>query len=95
MPDTMSSDQDTPYIDKEGNRVVKGNIQRKKRTETADYSILAHYSSVGFSIIVPVIIGTFLGVYLDQRFGTKPVLTIVLIFFGTVLGFYNLFKEST
>lgn len=51
---------------------------------------LAYYSSLGFSIVLAIFIGLFLGIYLDGRFGTQPVLTFVFLGLGIAAGFRNI-----
>lgn len=51
---------------------------------------LAYYSSLGLSVALAIFIGLFLGVWLDGKFGTKPVLTLVFLGLGIAAGFRNL-----
>lgn len=48
---------------------------------------------VGFSIAFWIGGGAFLGHYLDGRFDTEPVLTLVLLVLGLVLGFYDAYRR--
>lgn len=50
-------------------------------------------ASVGPHFLVCIAIGTFLGLKLDERFETEPILLIVFMFFGIAAGFVNLFRE--
>lgn len=52
---------------------------------------LAYYSSLGFSIVLAIFIGLSLGIYLDGRFGTQPVMTFVFLGLGIAAGFRNIF----
>lgn len=47
---------------------------------------------VGFAILVPMLGGTFLGVYLDKRYSTNPKFTIALLLLGLILGLINVFR---
>jgi len=51
---------------------------------------LAYYSSLGLSVALSIFIGLFLGVWLDGKFETSPVLTLVFLGFGIAAGFRNL-----
>ena len=51
--------------------------------------LLAVASSVGLSIVIATFIGLALGLWLDSKFGTKPVLTIVFLVLGIIAGFRN------
>ena len=46
----------------------------------------------GFWFISAILIGIFLGLYLDSRFRTKPTFTLILILLGSVASFYNLYR---
>ena len=52
---------------------------------------LAYYSSLGFSVALSIFIGLFFGVWLDKKFGTSPIWTLVFLGLGIVAGFRNLF----
>lgn len=47
---------------------------------------------LGYSIVIPIVGGAFLGVYLDKRFGIAPKLTLLFIFLGLGLGIYNAYR---
>ena len=48
---------------------------------------------VGFSLAFWIGGGAFLGHTLDGRFGTQPVLTLILLVLGLVLGFYDAYRR--
>jgi ATP synthase protein I len=48
-------------------------------------------STIGFSFISAIGIGTLMGYYLDKYFETKPYLTLIFMVFGIVAGFKNMF----
>jgi ATP synthase protein I len=49
-------------------------------------------ASVGAMLAFCIFVGTGLGVLLDRWLGTRPWLTLVLMFFGIVAGFYNVVR---
>jgi ATP synthase protein I len=51
------------------------------------------YSVAGFQFTAAVVAGVFGGMWLDQKLGTSPWLTIVCIFAGAALGFYSLYRN--
>jgi ATP synthase protein I len=50
------------------------------------------YVGIGFELVVPVLLGVFLGYWLDSRFDTTPWLLVVGALLGIALGFYAFFK---
>ena len=53
--------------------------------------LLAKYSNIGYYLLTPLLIGVFLGLYLDGRLGTHY-LVVIGIIIGSIGSFYNLFK---
>lgn len=51
---------------------------------------LAFYSSLGMSVALSIFIGLFVGVWLDGKFDTQPILTLVFLGLGIAAGFRNL-----
>jgi len=50
---------------------------------------LALVSYIGITMMVPILAGVVAGRWLDQRFGTSPVLLFVLIISGVLIGARN------
>lgn len=48
---------------------------------------------VGFSLAFWIVGGTLLGRWLDGRFDTEPVLTLVLLTLGMTIGFYDAIRR--
>lgn len=63
---------------------------RTQRKE--DIMLLAKYSSMGYYLITPLLLGVFIGFGLDTFFTTKPFFIVSGIVFGSISTFYNLFK---
>jgi ATP synthase protein I len=51
------------------------------------------YIGLGLQLAVTVTAMVFLGIWLDGQFETKPILTIVLAFFGVFAGMYTFIKS--
>ena len=51
---------------------------------------LLNASSIGVSFVAAIVIGTFMGYFLDRYFGTKPWLTLVFMLLGVAAGFKNM-----
>lgn len=50
------------------------------------------YFNVGYYLLIPILIGIFLGINFDKWLHTKPVFTLIFIILGAASSFYNLFK---
>jgi F0F1-type ATP synthase assembly protein I len=48
---------------------------------------------LGFSLGIWIGGGAVLGHFLDERFGTRPVLTLVLLVLGMAIGFYDAYRR--
>lgn len=48
--------------------------------------------SVGLVLVACIVIGYFLGTYLDGKLGTTPWLTVIGVILGTGAGFVGLFR---
>ncbi len=53
---------------------------------------LALISQIGISIITPILLGVYVGQYIDKKAGTNGVFSIILIIIGAGAGFLNIFK---
>jgi ATP synthase protein I len=51
------------------------------------------FSVAGFQFTAAVLAGVFGGVWLDKKLGTTPWMVIVLVFAGSALGFYSLYRN--
>lgn len=52
------------------------------------------YSSVGLMFPASIIVGFFIGHFLDKWLKTDPWLTLVFILYGIAAGFANLFSQT-
>ncbi len=53
---------------------------------------LSLVTQIGLSIITPILLGVYLGGFIDKKLGTEMVFTLIFIILGAVSGFLNLFK---
>lgn len=51
-----------------------------------------NYLGLGLQLAATVTIMVFIGVWLDGKFKTEPILTVVFSFLGIVSGLYNFIK---
>ncbi len=66
----------------------------KKKGKFENLKDLYLVSSVGIQLVVSIFIGLAFGIYLDSKFGTSPLFTIIFLLFGIAAGFMNLFRVS-
>ncbi len=52
--------------------------------------MLGALSTVGLTMVFATVIGLFIGLWLDSKFGTSPWLTGLFLLFGLIAGFKNL-----
>ena len=78
------------YFDQKAKLLIKkaNNLRdRSKRQYAYQAAILTIY---GFQVVIPAIIGLFLGMFLNKHFPIEHVSwTLNLILIGAVIGFYN------
>jgi ATP synthase protein I len=56
------------------------------------WETMAVATSLAWNIVVPIVGGTLLGRYIDDRVGEEYLWTITLLFAGTFIAFYNLYQ---
>ncbi len=64
----------------------------KRREDGYVWSEALRASTLGWELALPIFGGVLLGYFLDGQFGTQPVFTVGLLFFGVVAGFYSLWR---
>lgn len=58
------------------------------------YRLLGVMSTVGIALVASTFIGFYIGLKLDEYFGTSPWLTVVFLILGIAAGFRNLFMTA-
>lgn len=71
-----------------GETMKKGNDSNNKYV----LRNLALISQIGISVITPILLGVYIGQFIDKKIGTKGVFSIILIVIGAGAGFLNIFK---
>lgn len=56
------------------------------------YLTVADLSTMGIAMVLAIVIGLFVGIYLDNRFDTEPIFTLIFIFGGIIAGFRIMYK---
>ncbi len=65
-----------------------------KKETSKSINELVYYSSLGLTVALSIFIGLFLGVWLDGKFETSPVLTFLFLGFGIAAGFRHLIRAA-
>jgi F0F1-type ATP synthase assembly protein I len=66
--------------------------QNNKKEENDSGPGWVSYLGLGTQLAVTVTAMTFLGIWLDKKFNTAPILTIICSLFGVAAGIYNFIK---
>lgn len=79
--------------------IEKNNFSQKTKTEKPKQNFKQHFLiakslNIGYYLITPLLLGVFFGLLIDNFLKTKPFFTIILIIFGVVASFYNLWKVA-
>ena len=56
------------------------------------YLTVADLSTMGFAMVIAIVLGLMAGLYLDTRFNTEPIFTLLFIFGGILAGFRIMYK---
>jgi ATP synthase protein I len=87
----MNSTSDKSKIER-----LNENIKNLKNLKKPKNKITNKYSSYGFRVatdlVAGIIVGSFIGYWIDVYFDTKPFFLICCLIFGVFGGFYNIFK---
>lgn len=64
----------------------------KNKNNKDTFKNLTLISQIGLSVITPILLGVFLGQFIDKKIGTNGVFSILFIILGAGGGFMNIFK---
>ncbi len=56
------------------------------------YLTVADLSTMGFAMVIAIVLGLIAGLYIDTRFDTEPIFTLLFIFGGILAGFRIMYK---
>ena len=68
-------------------------MRHKKKLDKSVYRSFAMITQFGINMLVPIGLMTWLGVYLDKRFGTSY-LMVILFFVGAIAGGRNVYRMA-
>lgn len=63
-----------------------------KKNYKDTYRNLALISQIGLSVITPILMGVFLGQFIDEKLSKNGIFSILFLILGAGAGFMNLFK---
>ncbi len=63
----------------------------KDQDKYQGYKALGLFLSAGMTMAASVLVGYYLGSWLDKYFGTKPWLTVIMFLLGTAAGLKSLY----
>ena len=69
---------------------IKDDKSPKGREQPNDW---IKYSGLGFQMIAAILVFVFIGMYVDEYFGTEPTLTLILALVGVAAGLYVALRD--
>lgn len=67
-------------------------MRREDREKKRIYLTVADLSTMGIAMVLCIVLGLGVGIFLDNRLGTGPIMTLVFIFGGILAGFRIMYK---
>lgn len=71
---------------------TKNMSEDDKKEKDKAFRDLYLISMVGVQLVVSILVGLAIGIYLDGKFGTSPIFTLIFLLFGIGAGFINFFR---
>lgn len=69
--------------------------QGRREKDRSFWRYVGLIGSVGWGVVVPMLLGTLLGLWLDRKFETGSKLTLGLLMFGLFIGCLNAWRTVT
>lgn len=88
----IKKEKEILMIDQEGNLSKMAKDKIKPAVWQNKKALDASYFSLGIYLITPILVGLFLGLWLDRWLRLKSVFVIIFLILGTISSFYNLYK---
>jgi ATP synthase protein I len=54
---------------------------------------MAAYAGLGFQFAIAILLGLYLGQWVDRKLGTRSLFLIIGVFFGAATGFYSMLRR--
>lgn len=71
-----------------------GRGRRMKKETGKTVRELGYFASLGMSVALSIFIGLGIGIWLDKKFDTEPILLFVGLAFGIAAGFSNIVRAG-
>lgn len=66
--------------------------EKKKNNRKFDLKSVGNFVNISYNLVAPLFWGAILGFIIDNSYQTKPKFTLIFIFVGTIITFYNLWR---
>jgi ATP synthase protein I len=66
--------------------------EQDKKLQKKIYLTVADLSTMGIAMVLCIVLGLAGGIYLDNRFDTSPIFTLIALFGGILAGFRIMYK---
>lgn len=66
--------------------------EKEDREKKKIYLTVADLSTMGIAMVLCIVLGLGAGIFLDRKFGTDPIFTLILLFGGILAGFRIMYK---
>ncbi len=83
------SDRDGANLEQTIGRKVERKLKAKRNPAPGIWMGLGTMGLIGWSVVVPTMLGTALGIWLDQRNPSRHSWTLMLLFIGLIAGCLN------
>lgn len=70
---------------------MKGD-KNNKTSKSKVFREMMPYMNLGLQMVIPIILGAFIGKWIDEKNDTSPLWMIALSIFGIIVGMYSFFK---
>jgi ATP synthase protein I len=64
----------------------------EKNNNKREFVEIGRLSSVGFALVAAVMIGYFIGAFIDKHVNSTPIFTIIFVIIGAGAGIANVFR---
>ncbi|MBM2813364.1 MAG: AtpZ/AtpI family protein [Ignavibacteria bacterium] len=71
---------------------LKKILDKTSKLQSGRLGEAGQYLNLGIQMVLPILLCTFIGKWIDDKYATTPLWTIILAFFGIIVGMYTFFK---